>query len=114
MAEERTVAPKARWHLVGNQNMITPVENGEDNPFNVDSWDGYRPDRQELLEHLQKTETDNVVFVTGDIHSTWACDVPIDATTYPAATTGGHRASGNLDHLRQPRRDHQQPSRRRR
>lgn len=72
------------WHLVGNQVMITPVETGEDRPFNVDSWDGYTADRQELLEHLQETKTDNVVFVTGDIHTSWACDVPIDATTYPA------------------------------
>ena len=74
----------ARWRLIGNQLMITPWETGENVPFNVDAWDGYTADRQELLDHIAGNEISNVVFFTGDIHTSWANEVPIDATTYPA------------------------------
>lgn len=74
---------KAQWHLVGNQLMITPWETGEEVPFNVDAWDGYTADRTELLSHVQDAEIDNVVFLTGDIHTSWATEVPIEDNTYP-------------------------------
>jgi alkaline phosphatase D len=75
--------PAARWRLIGNQVMVIPWESGEDQPFNVDAWDGYRPDRQELLQHFVDNEINNISWLTGDIHTSWASDVPIDATTYP-------------------------------
>ena len=74
----------AQWRLIGNQLMITPWETGENIPFNVDAWDGYSADRQELLDHVTGNEVANVVFFTGDIHTSWATEVPIDSTTYPA------------------------------
>lgn len=76
-------ADRAQWHLIGNQLMITPWETGEELPFNVDAWDGYTADRSELLGHIQGAEIDNVVFLTGDIHTSWANEVPIDDNTYP-------------------------------
>jgi alkaline phosphatase D len=76
---------RARWRIVGNQVMFMPWETGPDQPFNVDAWDGYRPDRQQVLQHLVDNEIDNVVFLTGDIHSSWAADVPLDPDTYPAS-----------------------------
>jgi len=76
-------ADRAQWHLVGNQLMITPWETGEEVPFNVDAWDGYTADRAELLGHVQDKEIQNVVFLTGDIHTSWATEVPIDDNTYP-------------------------------
>jgi alkaline phosphatase D len=54
-------------------------------PYNYDQWDGYTADRRELLTHLQDRRVQDTVFLTGDIHSTWACDVPVDAGTYPAS-----------------------------
>lgn len=72
-----------QWDLIGNQLMITPWETGEEVPFNVDAWDGYTADRAELLGHIQSKEIDNVVFLTGDIHTSWANDVPIEDNTYP-------------------------------
>jgi alkaline phosphatase D len=61
-------------------------------PYNVDQWDGYRFDRRELLNHIAGNvedgapvtgRIDNVVFLTGDIHSSWACDVPRNPGNYP-------------------------------
>jgi alkaline phosphatase D len=52
-------------------------------PYNVDQWDGYTADRRELFTHLADRGINDTVFLTGDIHSAWACDLPIDAGTYP-------------------------------
>jgi alkaline phosphatase D len=48
----------------------------------VDQWDGYTADRHELFAHLRDHAVQNAVFLTGDIHSGWACDLPVDAGTY--------------------------------
>lgn len=95
----------AQWRLVGTQVQFAPVETGEDIPLNVDAWDGYRADRQELLQHLVDRDVPDVVFLTGDIHSSWACDVPVDATTYPVTPSaavelvGTSITSDNLDEI---------------
>lgn len=76
----------SRWRLIGNQVMFIPWDTAPDVPFNIDAWDGYRADRQELVDHLATNSIDNVSFLTGDIHTSWASDVPLDKTTYGAAT----------------------------
>ena len=91
--------PDARWRLVGNSVMISPlgldfVPNDVAGALarllgvpqdglvaNADAWDGYTADRRRLLDHLGGEHIDNTVFLTGDIHSSWACDV--DAALYP-------------------------------
>jgi len=95
-----------QWKLVGNPVMITPVrfpstlsaaEIGgattllgattiDGVPYNVDQWDGYTADRSRVIGHLRDNGIKDAVFLTGDIHSGWACDVPADPLTYP--TTG--------------------------
>ncbi|NDK90862.1 alkaline phosphatase [Gordonia desulfuricans] len=94
-----------RWKIVGNPVMITPVvippldqkntaaitemlglpEGGL--PYNPDQWDGYTADRRRLLDTIRSRHVDNVVFITGDIHSSWACDIPVDAAAYPGGGT---------------------------
>ena len=96
----------AQWKLVGNPVMISPVvfpptvheltgpindvtgllpEDGL--PYNVDQWDGYTADRHELFSFLADNGITDTVFLTGDIHSGWACDLPLDAGTYPASAS---------------------------
>ena len=96
-------ADRTQWKLVGNPVMVAPVvfppfpndvtsavndvtgllpDDGL--PYNVDQWDGYTADRRELLDHLADYGIRDTVFLTGDIHSAWACDLPLDAGTYPA------------------------------
>ncbi|MGW9267356.1 alkaline phosphatase D family protein, partial [Gordonia terrae] len=92
---------ETRWKIVGNPVMIAPVlippldpqTTGavtallgiprEGIPYNADQWDGYAADRRRLLESLRRDRVDNVVFITGDIHSSWACDIPADPANYP-------------------------------
>ncbi|WP_035770972.1 alkaline phosphatase D family protein [Arthrobacter sp. Br18] len=98
-------AEDVQWKLVGNPVMITPIrfpstlstsEIGamqellgtttiDGVPYNVDQWDGYTADRSRVLKHLRDNGVTDTVFLTGDIHSGWACDVPADPLTYPAS-----------------------------
>jgi len=100
----------AQWKLIGNPVMIAPVDFGtlphdlvtvvngvtgdllppDGVAYNVDQWDGYTADRRELHRHLRNEQVTDVVFVTGDIHSAWACELPVDAGLYPVnrATVG--------------------------
>jgi alkaline phosphatase D len=97
-----------QWKLVGNPVMIAPVTFAQlphdlvdpvndvvgllprdGAPYNVDQWDGYTRDRRELFDHIRDQGLRDVVFLTGDIHSGWACDLPHDASTYPLGDSAG-------------------------
>jgi alkaline phosphatase D len=97
----RTGGPQ--WKLVGNPVMIAPVTFAQvpkdvlnpindvtgllphDGPaYNTDQWDGYTDDRREVFAHIRDRGVRDTVFLTGDIHSGWACELPYDASTYPA------------------------------
>ncbi|MEH1169011.1 alkaline phosphatase D family protein [Micromonospora sp. CPCC 205539] len=88
----------ARWKLVGNPVMIARVDVGalpawllgplgtllgipqNGAVLNADQWDGYNADRNELVDHLRATATTDVVFLTGDIHTSWANEVTTRST----------------------------------
>lgn len=102
---EGIVSSPTRWKIVGNPVMITPVllpplESEAARavtallniptgglPYNADPWDGYTADRKRLLGAIADNGVSNTVFITGDIHSSWACDIPQDASRY--FETGG-------------------------
>ncbi len=98
----------AQWKLVGNPVMIAPVTFGalprdlvgpvndvtgllpdDGLAYNSDQWDGYTADRRELFDHLRDHGVRDTVFLTGDIHSGWACDLPADPGRYPLGDTVG-------------------------
>ncbi len=90
-----------RWNALGQQvmmgrsnfnNLRQPIPDlGGANPdiFNMDQWDGYDEERQNLLTTIRdlrgarqnagQTEP-NVVILTGDIHSAWVHDVRLSTT----------------------------------
>ena len=39
--------------------------------------------------YIQDHHVENALFITGDIHSGWACDLPYDAGTYPLSGSAG-------------------------
>ncbi len=82
----------AKWKIIGNQVMFAPIKVSIpfvfDGPINVDQWDGYEAERQRLVNTL--LNINNFAFITGDIHSTWANDLPLDPnTTYDENTGAG-------------------------
>ncbi len=99
----------AQWKIIGNPVMIAPISfvqlpadlirpvnnvtgliPDDGFPFNVDQWDGYTEDRREIYRHIRDHQVQDAVFVTGDIHSAWASELPYDVGGYPVtgATAG--------------------------
>lgn len=112
----------ARWNLVGNSVMIAPVlippldprmteaitellglpEEGM--PYNPDQWDGYAAERRRLFDAIDAAGLDNCVFLTGDIHTSWACDLPRRAATPAEGLVGAEFVvpsvtSSNIDDI---------------
>ncbi|MDQ2749288.1 MAG: alkaline phosphatase D family protein [Actinomycetota bacterium] len=92
---KRNLSERGRpWHLIGNQVIITPVRfpgaviGVPSVPLllNSDQWDGYQADQADLITHLraQPAHSGDAVVLTGDIHSSWAMDIPANrsATGY--------------------------------
>ena len=45
---------------------------------NPDSWDGYRGARRRVFDMIERAKIDNFAVLTGDVHSSWAYDLPRD------------------------------------
>jgi alkaline phosphatase D len=86
----------ARWRFVGNSVMIgqiftgfLPDEVGEplsevgvlthrDYGPDPDQWDGYPAERDRLFQFIEDHPVRNTVFLSGDVHTSWAVDVKRD------------------------------------
>ncbi len=83
-------ASSSRWRMLGNQVMVShlgltlPHELGDllaplglvprnGVYINTDQWDGYAAERSRLFSHLLDQAIQDIVVLTGDIHSSWAC-----------------------------------------
>ncbi|SDS94354.1 alkaline phosphatase D [Friedmanniella luteola] len=96
--EDGTADRRRQWHLVANQVVLAPVRfpgavlgaPAGTSLVNSDQWDGYQADQRRFLRHLaeQPHRNGDTVVLTGDIHSSWAMDLPVGE---PAA---GYRSAG--------------------
>lgn len=93
-----------RWQLVGNEVMFAPMTlpntldprihdwlvdqvglPSDGLALNADQWDGYMAERQRIIDVIgggsdgAGDAKPGVVFLTGDIHSSWAADIPAHA-----------------------------------
>lgn len=66
----------AQWNIIGQQVMIAPLE-VFGIPVNTDQWDGYPAERDKLLNDIMINNVENIVVLTGDIHTSWANDIPL-------------------------------------
>jgi len=84
--------PRPRWLLLGNQVVLAPVRAlgiGGGLGINPSQWDGYPAERERLYRLLRSAGwgTD-VAVLTGDLHSSWASDLPVGAEfVTPSVTT---------------------------
>lgn len=70
----------ARWQIIAQQVMMAPLlinAFGITNIANTDQWDGYPAERKRLYDHIMNNNIRNVVVLTGDIHTSWANDLPL-------------------------------------
>jgi len=70
-------ASACRWNVLAQQVMMAPVdrEAGSEAKFSMDQWSGYEANRERLLRFVDERKTNNLVVLTGDIHSNWANDL---------------------------------------
>jgi alkaline phosphatase D len=78
----------SRWRLIGQQILFTPLSPPGLPVANPDVWDGYSPARNRVFDVLTSEKIGNVAILTGDIHSSWAMDVPRNPWTGYDPTTG--------------------------
>jgi alkaline phosphatase D len=86
--KQQLSASTAKWRLIGNQVMMSPLK-ALGSALNQDQWDGYPAERTKILSHIRDNNIDNVVVLTGDIHTSWANDLPVDVANYTSSTGAG-------------------------
>ena len=72
---------RAQWRVIAQQVMMTRINFAPTAPtpvYNMDAWDGYVAARNRLLGFVADGDIDNVVVLTGDIHSSWVADLKAD------------------------------------
>lgn len=77
------------WKMIGQQVMfgqlnaenLPDIDIGDINgnvPLNADQWDGYPMSRDNIFSHIETQGIDNLIVVTGDIHTSWASELTTD------------------------------------
>ncbi|NNK44060.1 MAG: alkaline phosphatase D family protein, partial [Myxococcales bacterium] len=83
----------AKWKVIGNQVIVSLLQlsnpDGTKSIINTDLWHGYPEGRERLLTFFRTNDISNTVFVTGDVHSSWAIDVTFGDDSYDPATRDG-------------------------
>lgn len=71
-----------QWKVMGNQTymgrMAATLLGKPLALINVDAWDGYQAERQELVEAVKSAEVDNFVVLTGDLHTYISSYIKLD------------------------------------
>jgi alkaline phosphatase D len=77
---EGLAASPASWNVLAQQVMMARVDfrEGDEEIFSMDQWPGYEADRRRVLKQLHERNIKNPVVLTGDIHTNWANELPVD------------------------------------
>ncbi|MBK9449490.1 MAG: alkaline phosphatase D family protein [Bacteroidetes bacterium] len=88
----------ALWRVIGQERMMAEfstaglgslINYGDGPVADSGAWDGYNGERVRLLNHLDQNGIDNNVILSGDIHTSFLCDLPIDYGSYDDQTGAG-------------------------
>lgn len=72
-------ASATRWNIVAQQTLFSQlIRAAPRHRFWTDGWDGYPAERERVLAAIERTRLANPVFVGGDMHANWVCDVKRD------------------------------------
>jgi alkaline phosphatase D len=91
--EKRLSNRSATWKVIGNQVMFSDFDRtavNPTNPRNMDSWDGYPAEKQRLADFIKTNKIQNIIFLTGDTHASWAFEVV--ASPLKSAPKKGYQA----------------------
>ena len=68
----------AQLQILEIQRLLPAVPTNDFSPLiavNMDQWDGYPSEREEILDFIDEQGIQNTVILTGDIHTSWANEV---------------------------------------
>ncbi|KXN90604.1 Alkaline phosphatase D [Leucoagaricus sp. SymC.cos] len=79
----------AIWRVIGQQILFT--QNIRQGVIDFDAWDGYRANRNRILDHLYNNTISNTAILAGDSHANWVSDLAHanDTVNYDPATGRG-------------------------
>ena len=83
-------ASKAKWSLLASETMMMALDSTPGVHANQDQWDGYSAEREEILTDFLNKSVDNLVVLSGDIHTFIAGDL------YTNGETSGKRIGTEL------------------
>jgi alkaline phosphatase D len=64
------------WRVLGQQVMFSRVAQPGRGALSADSWEGYQAARDRVFDVLAAERVRDVAILSGDMHSSWAFDVP--------------------------------------
>lgn len=85
--KDQLASSRATWKVIGNQVIFSSVDfswRNPKSPFNLDAWDGYPFERDQIKSFIAENEISNVIFTTGDTHCSWAFETPLTLEAYRA------------------------------
>lgn len=85
---EQLKTSKATWRTLGQQVMMAHLQINA-SPLNIDQWDGYESARERLFDVIEAEQIDNLVVLTGDIHTSWANAITREPLQYDKVTGAG-------------------------
>jgi alkaline phosphatase D len=70
-------ASKSKWNILCNQVMMAKIDRdgGAGERYPMDQWSGYETARSRFMRFLADKKPSNPVVITGDVHSSWVCDL---------------------------------------
>jgi alkaline phosphatase D len=80
----------AQWKLFASETMMMSLDSTPGSHANQDQWDGYSAEREEILTSYLDKKVDNLVVLSGDIHTFIAGDL------YTNGETSGKRVGTEL------------------
>jgi len=84
----------AKWKILAQQTMISQLNIAPGSPFSLDPWDGYVAQRNRLFDAFASDDIDNVIVITGDIHTAFCTELTKDPDDRDAYTPGERGSVG--------------------
>ena len=64
------------WRILGQQVLFTPLSPPGPPALSADMWEGYAAARDRVFDLIAREKITNLAILTGDLHSSWAAEVP--------------------------------------
>ncbi|MBX2961179.1 MAG: alkaline phosphatase D family protein [Cyclobacteriaceae bacterium] len=80
----------ATWKVVGNQVIFSALdESFRPNAKGTDNWNGYPVEQRKIGDYIVENKINDIIFLTGDTHASWAFEVVGDVKKYNSKTSAG-------------------------